>query len=131
MIDKFRRGEQGQALVEMALVLPLFFLLMFGVIEMGRIGYAYITVCNAVREGGRTASIGGTDSDITNAIDNAAPVLDPSNLTITINPPQGERQSGQDVTIEASYPVQLIIPVISSLITNPFIVSSTVVMRME
>jgi len=131
MIRRLRKGEHGQALVEMALVLPLFFLLLFGVMEMGRIGYAYITVCNAARAGARTATIGGKDLDITNDIDNAAGSLDPSSLTINITPLQSQRYSGQGVTVQVSYPVQLIIPIISNVIQNPVVVSSSIIMRLE
>ena len=131
MIRRLRKGEQGQALVEMALVLPLLFLLLFGVIEMGRIGYAYITVSNAARAGGRTATIGGTDLDINSSIKNAAVSLDPASLTITITPLQSLRQSGQSVTVQVSYPVQLVIPIISNVIPNPVIVSASIIMRLE
>lgn len=132
MIRRLRQGEHGQALVEMALVLPLFFLLLFGVIEMGRVGYAYITVCNAAREGGRIATIGGTDHDIEISVKNAAVSLDP--LVISITPPEpleGHRQSGQGVTVEVTYQVWLVIPIISTVITNPVNVSSKIIMRLE
>lgn len=131
MMRRLRKGEHGQALVEMALVLPLFLLLLFGVIEMGRVGYAYITVSNAAREGGRIATIGGTDLDINSSIKNAAVSLDPASLTITITPQQSQRLSGQAVTVQVSYPVQLIIPIISNVIPNPVVVSSNIIMRLE
>lgn len=131
MIEKHRQGDQGQALVEMALVLPLFLLLLFGVIEMGRVGYAYISISNAVREGGRTATIGGTDLEIKNSIENAAPFLDSTSLTISISPLEDYRQSGQEVTVNAAYPVHLAIPIINNFIANPVVVSSSIVMRQE
>lgn len=131
MIRRLRQGEHGQALVEMALVLPLFFLLLFGVIEMGRIGYAYITVSNVAREGGRIATIGGNDSVINTSIKDAAVSLDPASLTITINPPESQRHSGEAVTVKVTYPVHLIIPLISNVIPNPVVVSSTIIMRLE
>lgn len=128
---KLSKRENGQALVEMALVLPLFFLLLFGVIEMGRIGYAYITVSNASRAGARVATIGATDSEINSSVQNAASSLDPVSLTINITPTQALRLSGQGVTVQVTYPVQLVIPIISNVISNPVIVSSSIVMRLE
>jgi Flp pilus assembly protein TadG len=44
-------GEQGQALVEMALVIPLLLLMLVGVIEFGRIAYFSIEVSNAAHAG--------------------------------------------------------------------------------
>lgn len=131
MIGRLRKGEHGQALVEMALVLPLFLLLLFGVIEMGRVGYAYITVSNAARAGGRVATIGAPDSEITSSVQNAATSLDPASLTINITPTQALRQSGQAVTVQVTYPVLLIIPLISNVIPNPVVVSASIIMRLE
>jgi len=131
MIRKLRKREQGQALVEMALILPLFLLLLFGVIEMGRVGYAYIAVSNAVREGGRVATIGGTDLEIKNSIEDSITSLDSMSLTITINPLEADRQSGQEVNVNVTYPVQLVIPLISNVMPNPVVVSASIVMRQE
>lgn len=125
------KSEQGQALVEMALVIPLFFLLLFGVIEMGRVGFAYVTVSNASRAGARMATTGGTDQDIQTVVSQAAPTLDQTELTTIITPTQTYRQSGQTVQVQVTYPVHLIIPLISNILPNPFIVSSTLSMRVE
>lgn len=48
---------RGQAMVELALVLPLLVLLMVGVFDVGRAVFAYNTVNNAAREGGRLAIV--------------------------------------------------------------------------
>lgn len=45
------RGEIGQALVELALVVPIFILLLVGAAEVGRLAYAAIEVNNAARAG--------------------------------------------------------------------------------
>jgi len=132
MIRRLWKGEHGQALVEMALVMPLFLLLLFGVMEMGRVGYAYITVSNAAGVGGRMASIGGINSDIEIAVENAAPSLGLTSQNITITPTDYlQRHSGQQVTVEVTYPVQLIIPLISNVIPNPVVVRSKIIMRLE
>lgn len=47
----------GQALTEVALVLPLFFAMVFGVIDIGRVIWANDVVANAAREGARFASV--------------------------------------------------------------------------
>lgn len=132
MIRRLREGERGQALVEMALVLPLFLLLLFGVIEMGRIGHAYISVNNAAGAGGRMATIGGLNGDIETAVENAAPSLGLTSQNIIITPTDYlQRYSGQGVTVLVTYPVQLIIPLISNVIPNPVVVRSKVIMRLE
>ena len=48
-----RRRSRGQALVEFALVIPLFFLILAGVLDFGFMLYSRMTVINAAREGAR------------------------------------------------------------------------------
>lgn len=55
------RGR-GQAMVEFALVAPIFFAMLFGIIELGRAVYYIQTVNNAAREGARYAIVHGGDS---------------------------------------------------------------------
>ena len=55
------KSEKGQSLVEFALVLPLLILLLFGIIDFGRIFNAYLTIDHAGRDAARTASIGKND----------------------------------------------------------------------
>jgi Flp pilus assembly protein TadG len=57
-----RRRSIGQAMVEFALVAPIFFLMIFGIIEGGRFILFYETLNNAVREGARFAIVHGSNS---------------------------------------------------------------------
>lgn len=52
-----QKNEKGQALVELALVLPLLLALLCGIIDFGWIYYNQITLTNAAREGARYAVI--------------------------------------------------------------------------
>src|SRR5688500_18998646 len=51
--------HRGQALVEFALVLPLFILMLVGVFDFGRIIWARNALENAAREGARFAIVHG------------------------------------------------------------------------
>jgi Flp pilus assembly protein TadG len=55
-----RDRSRGQALVEVALVAPLFFALIFGLIDLGRVIWAIDSVGAAAREGARYASLHAT-----------------------------------------------------------------------
>lgn len=59
-----RDRGRGQALAEFALVLPIFLGLLFGIIDLGRVIWAYDAAANAAREGARFASVRGS-SDLT------------------------------------------------------------------
>jgi TadE-like protein len=50
-------GERGQALVEMVILLPLFLLLVFGMIEFGRVFNYWINMTHLASEGSRYAIV--------------------------------------------------------------------------
>jgi len=60
-MNRFRRGHadarRGQALLEFALVLPIFILLLVAIFDLGRAAFAYNTLTNAAREGARIAIV--------------------------------------------------------------------------
>jgi Flp pilus assembly protein TadG len=64
LFNKGRADDRGASLVEFALVAPLLFLLLFGVIEFARLGHGFTTVWSAAREGARHATtVGDSDSN--------------------------------------------------------------------
>lgn len=63
-----KRRTRGQSLVEFALVLPIFFVMLFGLLDMGRYVYMNSTLSQAAREAARVGSveafwIGRTDAN--------------------------------------------------------------------
>ena len=63
-------GDTGQDLMEYALVLPLFLLLVLGVIEFSLLFYQYNVVANAAREGARSGIVMESDSCSTTCLKN-------------------------------------------------------------
>ena len=57
-----RSPHRGQALVEFAFVAPIFFLILFGIIDFGRYVYYVQILNNAAREGARYAIVHGSNS---------------------------------------------------------------------
>jgi len=55
---KFKKAQNGQSLVEIALLLPVLIIMFLGLIELGMMMRAYLVVVNANREGTRLASRG-------------------------------------------------------------------------
>ncbi len=53
------RGERGAAAVEFALVLPVLLLVIFGIIDFGRMLYTKITLTEAAQAGARAGAIFG------------------------------------------------------------------------
>ena len=61
-LRRFLSDDEGQNLVEFALLLPVLMYILMGIMQFGLIFAAYITVNNAVREGARWGSIYVYDS---------------------------------------------------------------------
>ncbi len=131
MTRKKCKSSPGQALVEFALVLPLFLLLIFAVVEISNVGYSYVTLNNAVRSGARVASLGGLDSNIRNTVTTSSPLFDTNFLNVTITPNEANRRSGSEVNVNATYEVHLTTPVLSQVLPNPVTIQSSLSMRIE
>jgi len=87
LLRRVCRGEKGQSLAEMALVLPLLLLLLAVAVDCGRAFRVYIIITNAAREGARVAShFPNNAALIEAAVSGEAPdsgvVLDGSNVAI-------------------------------------------------
>ncbi len=54
---RFHRDDRGAAMVEFAIIAPLLFLLVFGVIDFGRVFFLYNNLTNAAREGARAGAV--------------------------------------------------------------------------
>ena len=68
----FHRGDEGQNLVEFALLLPILMYILMGIMQFGLIFAVYLTLNNAVREGARWATIYVYDNSQTQAQNDAA-----------------------------------------------------------
>ncbi len=67
----WRRGEAGGAVVEMAVVMPILFMFLFGIVEFGRIMMVSHSLNNAARAGARVAVLpGATNAAVETAIRN-------------------------------------------------------------
>jgi len=92
-------GRSGQAVVEFALVLPIFILLVFGAIEFGRAYYTLHLLTNAAREGARRGSLPNqVEADVEDRVDE---FLESVGLgggqwttTITVTDPEGNTVAG-------------------------------------
>jgi Flp pilus assembly protein TadG len=55
------KKEKGQSLVEFALLLPILLIILIGVIDLGRMYYAYVVITDAAAEGATYAAINPND----------------------------------------------------------------------
>ena len=124
---RFRDRSTGQALVELAIILPVFLVLTMAAVDLGRIFFAQITIANSAREGAYEAAYGGsfnagTDCDSSNtvmcAILNEAQgslTITPADVTRTCNPSGGCAAGayGEAVTLEVTGHFDLLTPILA------------------
>lgn len=117
----FARDDGAQSLVEFALLLPLFLLIVTGIFDVGRAVWQENSLAYAAREGTRYAIVHGSAGspavgpcsnclnpatnnlgNIVNAVtSNAVGVY---NIDVTIDYPDGDNQRNHRVTVDATAP---------------------------
>ena len=102
------RGERGQSLVEFALLLPIFLILLFAIVDFGLGLNAWITITNSAREGARVGAVGADAAAITQKVQDTSGALELDKLTVTVTNAQG--QPGGSVVVVVDYQYDLITP---------------------
>lgn len=130
------RRRTGAAMVEMALTLPIFFLVVLGIIEFGRAFMVEQVVTNAAREGARHAVLPGVTTAA--AQQKAREHLAAGNLnvpqaTVTVTPTDlSTARAGTTVTVTVSVPYSAVSWVETSwFLSASATMRSTAVMRHE
>jgi Flp pilus assembly protein TadG len=136
------RSQEGAALLETAIVLPIILVVCVGIFEFGRAYQTWQVLTNAAREGARAAIITGTtDAQVTTRVRNymqggALPNYSTANVTITHNVALTGADTATKVQID--YPFQFIVlqPVVRLIVRTattgaPITMHSTALMRNE
>lgn len=98
--------RRGVAVVEFAVVAPLFFLLILGLIEFGRMVMVQQVITNASREGARRAIIqGATTDDVVAVVQNYLVGGGVRSATVAVSPdPIDSAGYGDPVTVTVTVP---------------------------
>lgn len=120
-------NQNGQSLVEFALLLPVFILILFGVMEFGRLWEMTNMLTSAAREGARVAAV--TKPDIARTRSAAQSILSAGNInnaSITVSGPD----AANEITVTVSIPYT---PMTGFVIPNigPYAISRSTTMRWE
>jgi Flp pilus assembly protein TadG len=99
--------ERGQAMTEMALVLPILMMFLLAIFEFGIVLNHHVTLTDAVRAGARKAAVarftGDSGASVAPAVRAAASNLDQSKLSVTVTSDPGWTVAGSEVTVTGSY----------------------------
>ncbi len=101
-----RKNRRGAAAVEFAIIAPIFFLLVFGMIEFGRMIMVQQIITNASREGARMAVLDGAttgdvDTTVVDYLQGAG--IQSANVTVDPDPPDSAGW-GEPVTVTVGIP---------------------------
>ena len=124
---KSNKSERGQSLVEFAMILPLFIIVLFGIMEFGRLWEISNLITSASREGARVAAISGSSQS--QAINAAQHVLSAANIedaTVSVSGPNSASEVSVTVTLHYT-------PLTGSIIPgfDQFSISRSTIMRWE
>src|SRR5439155_973404 len=132
-----RDRRRGAAAVEFAVVASLLFLLVFGIIEIGRAMMVMEMLNNGARNGARVGTLAGSsNTDVTNAVNSALASGGFSGTTtaIQVNGQAGNVNSaapGDSITVTVQVPYNNVTWLPASMFLAGRTLSSTVVMRHE
>jgi Flp pilus assembly protein TadG len=103
------RNEQGQTMVEFALVVPILCVVLFGILQFGALYNDYVTLTDATRVGARKAVTSRHEENPEGAAEeaarNSAAGLDAGDLDFTVSATAWEH--GASVTVTGTYPYEI------------------------
>jgi Flp pilus assembly protein TadG len=121
-------SDQGQTVVEFALVAPLLIVLILGIFQGGIAFNHYLVVTDAARAGARQAIVARVShisiATIQQTAKNAGGDLDPAKLNVTVSDPTDPTLStaGSSVTVTVTYPYS--INLLGWVVTSGYLSSS-------
>ena len=130
----FRSSENGQSLVEFALVLPIFLLLLFGLFQFAFIFAGQHMATTAAKEGVRMAAVGADDSEIKGRIMQMTaplPFLEINPNEIQIDPERSVRFEDTVVTIEYPATINILLPFLQNVFKDFVSLTAQASMRVE
>jgi Flp pilus assembly protein TadG len=128
-----RKQRRGAAVVEFAVVAPLFIMLVFGMIEYGRMVMVQQLIVNAAREGARLGVLdGATTAAVTSAVTGYLSNASISGATVTVSPsPPSSAGYGAPVSVTVSIPFSQVSWLPSPMYLGGKTLTTTTVMRRE
>jgi Flp pilus assembly protein TadG len=129
-ILKLLKQEHGQSLVEFALIVPLFLLMLVGMINLGFVLYNYLSLNMTAQEASRLAGLGKTNAEIIQFVQNQSTVSHPGDVGVAVSPAPPSRLSGTYATVTLSYPMADITPIFDQFL-SPYNLKAKSTIRVE
>lgn len=126
------KNKKGQAVVEIALLLPILLFLICAILDFGRILYTANTLNMVSQEAVRYSGLGRSDTEVIEFAKDKAAVGNKDKLTVTVTPSDTpKRTPGDYVTVKISYSIDYITPLMGEILTSPYIINIQSTIRNE
>lgn len=124
--------RRGAAVVEFAIVAPVFFLLVIGLIEFGRALMVQQVLTNASRVGARTAiGLNATTTQVVNATTEYAQGVSVSGVQVSVTPSPAAAEAGDPITVTVTIPYEEVSWLPAPWFINDTTLSASSIMRKE
>ncbi|MDP8953565.1 MAG: pilus assembly protein [Actinomycetota bacterium] len=121
-----KRGDQGQAAVELALVLPFVAMLALVLVQVALVVRDQVLVSHAAREAAREAAV-SEDPGLAGQAARASDALDPARLVVEVS---GRGRPGSRVRVDVSYSAPTDVPLVGPMVGDVAL-SGAATMRVE
>lgn len=131
-------GDRGQAVVEFALVMVFFLMILLAVLDLGRAYLSVVALENAAAEGAMfglanpTCETSGDCADPDNIVyrvkhESPVGLLNPDDpgYAVVVWPAEAQRLPGTQLVVTVTYPFHPVIPLLSAAGADPIWLSST------
>lgn len=105
------RRDHGAVAVEFALLLPVLLLLLFGIVDFGRMLNAQLLITQAASEGARLGALGVAPATVVSRTQTAAAPLSPVPTVNTGTACVANAQAGVDAVVIVTYTFTFLTPV--------------------
>lgn len=110
--EKRRKASKGQSLVEFTLVLPVLLIILAGLLDLGRLYYAYVAVTDAAAEGARYGAMYSQDTHgikvrASEASGGLVPI-DEDQVTVVV--------SSGSIRVTVNYSVTILTPLVNAIV---------------
>ncbi len=130
-VGALRHDQRGQAMVELAITLPLLLLLLCGIIEMSWICANKLLIANLCRESARygiTYAVDNADMIRTRVLEMSTDYMrDELDVDVSYTKPADFRDG--DLVVNVGYDMPTITPIMGAVIGNTFHIESTCEMK--
>ncbi|HSD48236.1 MAG TPA: TadE family protein [Actinomycetota bacterium] len=123
-----RGGQDGSAVVEFALLLPIVFLVLLAAVQVGMLARDQLLLTQAARAGAREAAVTLDETRVREVALGASPGLDPAGLQLGV---VREGTQGSVVTVAVAYRAVIASPLAGWLLPATVDLTASASMRQE